>query len=1166
MNKKPLTLIILSILMLKIALAVSTIPFWIEHNETGQPLQNGYIWTKLNLTANQSKTIYVYYNGSNDDTNLTNGLIAYYKLNGTAKDYSGNNNDGVVYGPVGTTDRFGRENEAMYFDGVDDYIDIDNSNLHNILDFTSSNSEIFTVSVWINSNELLDSSNSREARIITDLYGGGGGWDIKQYNGYLRMYYWNNGWYYIGFPNIFKNNKWYNVIIVEENGIIKFYINGILKYTSSQITISTYDNAVIHIGGLGDSNSWHGIIDEVRIYNRSLSDEEIKKLYQETAIKFADGEQVFEFFDDFDGSELGSGWQIGESGYNIQDSKIIAENSPNNEDIYRTDLNIPHPFKIVGYIKSNLHQSINIGEEVPFNVSSARNYQKGYGIEFYPQSSPDAWYVQKSDESHTITTIGNISEDGFTGIWFKYGMIVDTNIIKVLRNEQEIFSVNENTYNGTYTTLDLYSNSESSCDTEYDYIYITKYSSTEPTITYGQEETGNFIINNITFNKRKAITITSPITLMDYQVPINYSQIGNERILITAEGYKVYMNVSDFYVGTNATMNCWHNETTGSLNLSILYDGSVLASSYYENVAAEDVKSLSYLIPQSLAHQDLTFRCNYDNKETKTETKQVLNSAPELQSINTNWWSPSVVYVNTTVSFSACGNWTDKDRDSIIQWQRIEFNGQNISWINSTYTIPVDFAHSSNNKIYCKVVDSYGAESNILSTSFSNVSNSYTYWVNLTGSNEIALTDPTTFTYALYDLDNDSHFTIYAYINNTLIDTAQVSSREGSFNISVPYPFYGDRQIIFKVNDGYDTSPNTTTHNILVYSYNITFSYYDESGNPIDLSGVSAFSCTDVYPVSSTSSSQHYKIICPATWYEFRVSNTTVNRHYVLTSYGTQSKNIYIFQPTLEYLIKPIQIADSTGKNIYILRDGKEIHSERQDSLGKIYPYLVYGRRYSIATKEGDNYKIIGDFIPIDNSLLILYMNSISISLSQDSFWNKVHIERGFLNHSIYVNYSDTTNQTNSVQVDIYYLKNNSYYLAFHQTVNNQNNIFFIHPFTSEEEALRNETMWKVDIQIDHNQYGDKRLTYYLKQTDRLFFPEISDNVKYFLSIIIILVIIGLFSIYYQYLGVIFSSAVMMIFVHFGLLPLSPLLGYSIGSLFIVIGIFGLIKKGGVMD
>src|SRR5277367_6826618 len=60
-------------------------------------------------------------------SSLTNGLVAYYPFNGNANDASGNGNNGTIHGGVVLApDRFGSNNSAFTFNGVDGYIDIGN--------------------------------------------------------------------------------------------------------------------------------------------------------------------------------------------------------------------------------------------------------------------------------------------------------------------------------------------------------------------------------------------------------------------------------------------------------------------------------------------------------------------------------------------------------------------------------------------------------------------------------------------------------------------------------------------------------------------------------------------------------------------------------------------------------------------------------------------------------------------------------------------------------------------------------------------------------------------------------------------------------------------------------------------------------------------------------
>ena len=51
-----------------------------------------------------------------------NGLVGWWPFNGNANDESGNGNNGTVNGATLTSDRFGTNNKAYLFDGVDDKI------------------------------------------------------------------------------------------------------------------------------------------------------------------------------------------------------------------------------------------------------------------------------------------------------------------------------------------------------------------------------------------------------------------------------------------------------------------------------------------------------------------------------------------------------------------------------------------------------------------------------------------------------------------------------------------------------------------------------------------------------------------------------------------------------------------------------------------------------------------------------------------------------------------------------------------------------------------------------------------------------------------------------------------------------------------------------------
>ncbi|OHD11004.1 MAG: hypothetical protein A2086_10055 [Spirochaetes bacterium GWD1_27_9] len=67
-------------------------------------------------------------------------------------------------------------------------------------------------------------------------------------------------------------------------GTIKLYVNGKLNsISSSTLNWSYVNNPPIYIGDSSDAywEEFKGIIDDIRIYNRTLTDEEIESLYTE---------------------------------------------------------------------------------------------------------------------------------------------------------------------------------------------------------------------------------------------------------------------------------------------------------------------------------------------------------------------------------------------------------------------------------------------------------------------------------------------------------------------------------------------------------------------------------------------------------------------------------------------------------------------------------------------------------------------------------------------------------------------------------------------------------------------------------------------------------------------------------------------------------------------
>lgn len=213
--------------------------------------------------------------------NLTNGLVAYYQFSGNANDASGNNINGSVVNATLTTDRFGNSNSAYLFDGSSSYIQLPYSNLYN---FSPSGS--FSISVWLQPQ--LNSLYGAQALVVKSPPNSNYHASFWNYGSYLLndkfMTGYSNTNFLVSNTSITFNQCWYNYVFTYNDGIWKMYINGVLeKSETSQNYRILQDgaNSKIGIGRKGEASGdyYKGKLDEIRIYNRILSQAEVSAIY-----------------------------------------------------------------------------------------------------------------------------------------------------------------------------------------------------------------------------------------------------------------------------------------------------------------------------------------------------------------------------------------------------------------------------------------------------------------------------------------------------------------------------------------------------------------------------------------------------------------------------------------------------------------------------------------------------------------------------------------------------------------------------------------------------------------------------------------------------------------------------------------------------------------------
>jgi WD40 repeat protein len=210
---------------------------------------------------------------------LQQGLVAYYPFNGNANDESGNGHHGEVHGATLASDRVSRKNTAYEFDGVSDYISIIHSKY---VDFASHDS--FSFSLWVKPTRL-ENGNAFISK-----------WQSDGTHGYLLRLIDNAGGIEFGegrapgskgivAEKALILSDWQQIGIVHRNGNADLYRNGLLLARGPSIFSQNEDYITIGrdltVTGIKEPRRlFAGSIDDIRIYNRALSEAEVKALYE----------------------------------------------------------------------------------------------------------------------------------------------------------------------------------------------------------------------------------------------------------------------------------------------------------------------------------------------------------------------------------------------------------------------------------------------------------------------------------------------------------------------------------------------------------------------------------------------------------------------------------------------------------------------------------------------------------------------------------------------------------------------------------------------------------------------------------------------------------------------------------------------------------------------
>jgi hypothetical protein len=217
----------------------------------------------------------------------TNGLVGWWPFNGNANDESGNGNHGTVNGATLTEDRNGAVNSAYNFSGTQDIA-------ATVAGLPAGNASRTLVS-WFKT-----SGGPNPANVNTSILGYpnilmivGYGTSTQGHVIYPQMVYAPNGklrfesgsgMNLLYSSSVVNDNTWHNAVTTYDNttGTVNMYLDGVLTASGTGVNLST-PSTIIKFGNSPWANTFFiGQIDDIAIYNRALTPQEIQNLYNGT--------------------------------------------------------------------------------------------------------------------------------------------------------------------------------------------------------------------------------------------------------------------------------------------------------------------------------------------------------------------------------------------------------------------------------------------------------------------------------------------------------------------------------------------------------------------------------------------------------------------------------------------------------------------------------------------------------------------------------------------------------------------------------------------------------------------------------------------------------------------------------------------------------------------
>lgn len=197
------------------------------------------------------------------------GLVAGYHLNGSSTDFSGNNNHGadtaITYSQAN-----GKFGQGAGFNGSTSYITLGTS--------ATLNPSLMSVSFWANiantatTGRVISRDDVSTNRCYDIGYGGTTGTAP-------RIFFEIHSGGVVGSSTDIPNNTWHHVVCTFDGSTVKVYLNGNLDGSANHSGTVPSKTVATQIGRRNTTLYLNGKLEEILIFNRALSAQEIRRMY-----------------------------------------------------------------------------------------------------------------------------------------------------------------------------------------------------------------------------------------------------------------------------------------------------------------------------------------------------------------------------------------------------------------------------------------------------------------------------------------------------------------------------------------------------------------------------------------------------------------------------------------------------------------------------------------------------------------------------------------------------------------------------------------------------------------------------------------------------------------------------------------------------------------------